>query len=334
MTASAGILCLNAGSSSLKFAWFEVRDGGLDERARFHGQVEGIGSERARWVVHEVPGEVSDGMGASSPGSSPNSATGTSAAATQAALALTGSLEAQHEAALAQVLAWLEARLGQAQPLAVAHRVVHGGTEYAAPVVLDEGVLAQLEALVPLAPLHQPHNLRPIRWLKQRHPGWRQVACFDTAFHRTQPWQAQMMPLPRALWDAGVRRYGFHGLSYQFVASRLPEVLGERLAQGRVVIAHLGVDVCARCGAQCRLDDGFYRAGRFDDGHALWRDRSGGGAAPIGAGDERGAGRTVAVQRVRAVGRVGDRFGHARVAREPRASGGAGGGVVLLPRGA
>ncbi len=247
MTASAGILCLNAGSSSLKFAWFEVRDGALDERARFHGQLEGIGSERARWVVHEVRGEVSDGMGASSPGSSPNNATGTSAAATQAALPLTGSLEAQHKAALAQVLAWLEARLGQAQPIAVAHRVVHGGTEYAAPVVVDEAVLAQLEALVPLAPLHQPHNLRPIRWLAQRHPGWRQVACFDTAFHRSQPWQAQMMPLPRALWDAGVRRYGFHGLSYQYVASRLPEVLGERLAQGRVVIAHLGngASMCA-----------------------------------------------------------------------------------------
>jgi acetate kinase len=129
---------------------------------------------------------------------------------------------------------------------AVGHRVVHGGTKYAAPVRVDPGVIAELRALVPLAPLHQPHNLAPIEAIAEGAPSIPQVACFDTAFHRAQPALAQMFALPRRLTEAGVRRYGFHGLSYEYVAGRLGELAPE-LAGGRVVVAHLGngASLCA-----------------------------------------------------------------------------------------
>jgi len=128
----------------------------------------------------------------------------------------------------------------------VGHRVVHGGTRFAAPVEVSNDVIAELEKLTPLAPLHQPHNLGPIKGIAQNAPHIRQVACFDTAFHQTQPHLAQAFALPRELSESGIRRYGFHGLSYDFVSARLREVAPDH-ANKRIVIAHLGngASLCA-----------------------------------------------------------------------------------------
>jgi acetate kinase len=139
-------------------------------------------------------------------------------------------------AALHDVLARLN---GQYNLIGAGHRVVHGGDLYAAPLVIDDTVLRELDRLVPLAPLHQPANLAGIRAIMAKRPSLPQVACFDTAFHQTQPEIARWFALPRALHDAGVKRYGFHGLSYEYVAARLPQVLG-RHADGKVIVAHLG----------------------------------------------------------------------------------------------
>ncbi len=215
------ILCLNAGSSSLKFALFAVSSAGVEGELLVRGSIDRIGLGDARLRADGVLGRRDE------------------------PLPLSGDLADQHRAALATLLSWLEA--ANDRPItAVAHRVVHGGTIYATPIVVDEEALTYLEQLVPLAPLHQPHNLRPIRTLLAHHPDWPQVACFDTAFHRTQPWLAQMMPLPRRYWEKGVRRYGFHGLSYEYVTAQLSALLGDR-ADGRVVIAHLGsgASLCA-----------------------------------------------------------------------------------------
>ncbi|MDE1152415.1 MAG: acetate/propionate family kinase [Micavibrio sp.] len=129
----------------------------------------------------------------------------------------------------------------------VAHRVVHGGRDYAAPQKLDDKVLADLEALTPLAPLHQPHNLKPAKLVMDKFPNLPQVACFDTAFHRTQPRLNQLYALPKDLTDEGVLRYGFHGSSYEYIAAVLPAIAGDDIAKGRVIVAHLGsgASVCA-----------------------------------------------------------------------------------------
>jgi len=149
-------------------------------------------------------------------------------------------------------------RLAEVQPdIAVAaagHRVVHGGTAFAAPVLVDDEVLEALQALIPLAPLHQPHNLSAIRALRTRAPGLPQIACFDTAFHRSIPARSQVLALPRAFAEAGLRRYGFHGLSYEFIAGALPEY--DRTASaGRTVVAHLGNGA-----SLCALENGRSRA--------------------------------------------------------------------------
>ena len=148
---------------------------------------------------------------------------------------------------LQAVLDWLEAQAGALRWRAVGHRVVHGGERYAEPVLLNANVLDYLQHLVPLAPLHQPHNLAAIQALAALRPDLPQVACFDTAFHRTQAKTAQMYALPRRYWDEGVKAYGFHGLSYEYVASILPLQLGHQAARGRVIIAHLGngASLCA-----------------------------------------------------------------------------------------
>jgi acetate kinase len=129
--------------------------------------------------------------------------------------------------------------------VAVGHRVVHGGEQFAAPVLVDDPILDQLEKLAPLAPLHQPHNLAPIRVIGRIAPNVAQVACFDTAFHRSQPPVSQIYALPRDLSATGVKRYGFHGLSYDYIASVLPGLVGDA-ARGRVVVAHLG-NGCSMC---------------------------------------------------------------------------------------
>jgi acetate kinase len=206
------IVVLNAGSSSLKFSLFVDRGGALEQT--LHGQVEGLFTA-PRSVARDrddvVVAERSWGNG---------TALG-------------------HDGALAHLIEMLGGHLAADRLVGVGHRVVHGGTAYAAPTKVDARVLAELRAFEPLAPLHQPHNLAPIATLLERRPELAQVACFDTAFHRTQPELAQMFGLPHALHERGVRRYGFHGLSYEYVASVLGDV-DARAAAGRTIVLHLG----------------------------------------------------------------------------------------------
>jgi acetate kinase len=214
------ILVLNAGSSSIKFQLFAVRPRDQLER-RLKGQVEGIGT-RPRLHAKNCDGSsiIEEEWTETEVG---DTAT-----------------------ALDRVLAFLRAHIGGRLPLAIGHRVVHGGPYYSKPTVVSQAVLAQLERLVPLAPLHQPNNLRPMRAILERQPNLLQVACFDTAFHRGHPDVADRFAIPEDLHAEGVRRYGFHGLSYEYIAGRLGEV-APRIAQGRVVVAHLGsgASMCA-----------------------------------------------------------------------------------------
>jgi acetate kinase len=213
------IAVVNAGSSSLKFSLFVVRDGDLVLDSR--GQVEGLGT-KPRFVATEPSGrtlaERSWGEG--------------------------GRLG--HEGAVEQLQGFLRERLADDRLVGVGHRVVHGGPDYAEPVRVDDAVLEALERLIPLAPLHQPHNLSPIRAIRARAPEVPQVVCFDTAFHRTNPEVAQRFALPEELHEAGVRRYGFHGLSYEYIASTLPGV-DPRAAAGKTIALHLGngASMCA-----------------------------------------------------------------------------------------
>jgi acetate kinase len=212
-------LVLNAGSSSLKFCVYrrpEAGAWGLEAR----GQVEGIGT---------------------APKFSAKDAAGTVLASE--------SLDAgirDVPAALDGLAAWLRGRYGGARVLGVGHRVVHGGAAYAAPVVVTPQVIEDLRALIPLAPLHQPYNLAAIEAVANRLPGVPQVTCFDTSFHRGQSPVAEMVPVPAEIRARGVQRYGFHGLSYEYIASVLREVAPE-IADGRVIVAHLGsgASLCA-----------------------------------------------------------------------------------------
>ncbi len=180
-------------------------------------------------------------------------------------------------AGLHELLTWIDAHDGAGPVAAVGHRIVHGG-DRAEPVRIDDAVLAELEALVPLAPLHQPHNLAAIRAVTEARPGLPQVACFDTSFHTTMSDLAKAVPLPR---EIGARRYGFHGISYQFIAGRLAEV-APALARGRVIVAHLGsgASLCAlhegrsidTTMGMTALDGVMMgtRPGRLDPGVMLW----------------------------------------------------------------
>ena len=212
---SSPILVLNSGSSSIKFALF-------DALSQAPAQVQGTIAELGSTTTFSARGHAGN--------------------------ALTGQLPPRaltHESALAWLFDWL--RDHQSGQLAGAgHRVVHGGEHFAEPALIDAKVIAQLERLVPLAPLHQPHNLAAIRALMTLQPDLPQVACFDTAFHRTQDTLAQNFALPRELTAGGIRRYGFHGLSYEHIAGVLPQHLGA-CADGRVIVAHLGngASLCA-----------------------------------------------------------------------------------------
>jgi acetate kinase len=206
------IVVFNAGSSSVKFAVFAVA--GTDLPPLYRGNLEGIGTD-----PHLV---VCDAGGAT-------------VADEQESLAGI----AEQEDAVHRIFAWLISQGAGMEVLAVGHRVVHGGPVYSEPVVIDGPTLEALAGFEPLAPLHQRHNLTPIRALMGERPGLTQVACFDTAFHRTAPLVAQVYALPREYLDAGVRRYGFHGSSYEYVSRALKEV-DPAAAAGRVVIAHLG----------------------------------------------------------------------------------------------
>lgn len=216
---AGAILVVNAGSSSIKFSIHDDAPGAAP--ATLRGQVEGIGVDPRL--------EASDDQGRE-----------------LVSRRLGSDRITDHEAAMGCTLEWLGEHLGEARIVAAGHRVVHGGVRFADPVVVDADVLTEIERLVPLAPLHQPHHLAAIRALARIAPNLPQVACFDTAFHRTQPHLAQTFALPRVFFDEGVRRYGFHGLSYEYVASALPDVAPE-IAEGRVVVAHLGngASLCA-----------------------------------------------------------------------------------------
>ena len=214
------ILVLNAGSSSIKFSLFAAPDAALALVAG--GQVGGLSTAPVFTAKDASGRQLAEKRW-------------------QAGVVL------GHEGALAHIVDWVKAHDRGAHRLAaVGHRVAHGGAAYTAPVRVDPGVLAGLEALVPLAPLHQPHNVAPIRTLLARAPEVPQVACFDTAMHRSNPVLAQMFALPRELDDAGVRRYGFHGLSYEYIASVLPQ-FDARAGDGRAVVLHLGngASMCA-----------------------------------------------------------------------------------------
>jgi len=212
-------LILNAGSSSVKFCVYR-RPVAERWRLEARGQIEGIGTSpqlSARDAQGEILAEnrlddwVCDGR-----------------------------------AALDALASWLRSKYSGARVLGVGHRVVHGGARYAQPVVVTQQVLAELYELVPLAPLHQPHNLAAIDTLFERMPDVPQVACFDTSFHQCQSPVAKVIPLPRDICKSELQRYGFHGLSYEYVASVLPEVAPE-IAKGRVIVAHLGsgASLCA-----------------------------------------------------------------------------------------
>jgi acetate kinase len=217
------ILVVNAGSSSVKFQVFEV-DGDGRLRRQIKGQMDGIGS---RPRLHAT-GPKGDPL---------------------AERAYPIENVPDVPAALTVAGTWLRDEL-RISPLAVGHRVVHGGPDYARPVLVDHGVIARLERFVSLAPLHQPYNLAPIRSLLNTRPTLPQVACFDTAFHRDHDALADHYAIPQQLHAEGIRRYGFHGLSYEYIAKTLPQVAPE-IAGGRVIVAHLGSGA-----SMCALKDG------------------------------------------------------------------------------
>jgi acetate kinase len=216
-------LVLNAGSSSLKFCVFN-RAGENDWQVAARGQIEGIGTsprlcaKDAQGVIlvnNSLDGTVSDG-----------------------------------HAAIDALASWLRSKWHGAHVLGIGHRVVHGGMRYGQPVLVTRQVLSHLYEVVPLAPLHQPYNLAAIDAVFERMPDVPQIACFDTGFHSSHSQVADLIPLPRGICNSGLRRYGFHGLSYEYIASVLPEVAPE-IAKGRVIVAHLGSGA-----SLCALNDG------------------------------------------------------------------------------
>ena len=207
-----GILTINAGSSSIKFALFSLAHP-ISPEAEVSGQIDGIGTNATKMVAKDRSGEkIAD-------------------------QAIAGE-QVNHDQAFDALLKWFMATHAGWQIVAVGHRVVHGGERYSQPTIVDDTVLGHLTSFIPLAPLHEPHNVAGIRALQALLPGVPQIACFDTAFHRSQPDVAQTFGLPRALSAEGIKRYGFHGLSYEFIARALPQY--SHRANGRVVVAHLG----------------------------------------------------------------------------------------------
>jgi len=218
------VLVLNAGSSSIKFSAFELAGAELSPLVK--GQVEGLHTA-PRFVARDARGE------------------------TVAEKRWDAGTRLGHDQALEHLAQFLRGYRGRYELIAVGHRVTHGGVKYRGSVRIDAAILADLDQLSPLAPLHQPHNLTPVRLLQKQRPDLPQVACFDTAFHTTAPVVAQMFALPQELTEAGVRRYGFHGLSYEYIASVLPQ-FDAHAANGKTVVLHLGngASMCAMAGGK------------------------------------------------------------------------------------
>ena len=215
------LLVINAGSSSIKFAIYQQDASSKPLIANASGQIDGIGNQPDFRIQNHLGFVLINRK-------------------------LSINKAHDHASAIKLIFNWLWVYLADGILLAVGHRVVHGGQHYSAPVLINETVLAELETLIPLAPLHQPHNLATIRALLDIKPSLPQVACFDTAFHHTQPQVAQRFALPHHFIDEGIRRYGFHGLSYEYIASVLPS-LDPALTNARVIVAHLGsgASLCA-----------------------------------------------------------------------------------------
>lgn len=215
------LLVINAGSSSIKFAVYQRDASSSQLVADAAGQIEGIGNQ-PNFKVKNNHGVI------------------------LVERKLSADEARDHTGAVTIIRTWLQGYFAGGTLLAVGHRVVHGGQHYLAPVLIDARILKDLENLIPLAPLHQPHNLSAIRAFQEIMPNLPQVACFDTAFHRTQPAVAKHFALPRHFFDEGVRHYGFHGLSYEYIASVLP-TLEPSLADARIIVAHLGngASLCA-----------------------------------------------------------------------------------------
>src|SRR5271169_2402255 len=211
---------INAGSSSVKFSFYE------GERRILAGQVDGIGTRPSASAIGPDGEKLDPPDLGTTPPTVPSEV-------------------------LPAVLPWTRERLGARRLAALGHRVVHGGLRHSRPARVTPELLAELESLVPLAPLHEPHNLAPIKLAMTLNPGLPQVACFDTAFHRTAPEVEQAFALPYSFFEEGIRRYGFHGLSYEYIASVLPQQAPE-IANGRVVVAHLG-NGCSACAMRNRV---------------------------------------------------------------------------------
>ncbi|MBR0973111.1 MULTISPECIES: acetate/propionate family kinase [Bradyrhizobium] len=258
------ILVVNAGSSSVKFQIYSIEgEGAL--RQQLKGQIDGIGS-RPRLRASGASGDP------------------------LADRAYPIETVPDVPAAMDIAGAWLRDEL-RIQPIAVGHRVVHGGPDYDRPIRIDHGVVTRLERFIALAPLHQPHNLAPIRSILANFPALPQVACFDTAFHRTHSAVADHYAIPHQLHAEGVRRYGFHGLSYEYIAKSLPKI-APKIANGRVIVAHLGsgASMCAiRGGRSVESTMGFTaldglpmgtRPGQIDPGVVLYLISEKGMSAP------------------------------------------------------
>jgi acetate kinase len=224
--AQKGLKCvvvINAGSSSIKFSLLTGLDSGT-LRSIAHGEIEAIGTAPHFFAEDSHGQRLGDRRWDS---------------------------RTSHEDLLGHLIAWIESHLGPNRLTAAGHRVAHGGLSYTAPRLVTADVLADLRALIPLAPLHQPHNLAPIEALAARHPGLPQVACFDTAFHATNSRVSRIYGLPAALTDEGVWRFGFHGLSYEYIAGELQKI-DSNSAAGRVIVAHFGsgASMCALVGGK------------------------------------------------------------------------------------
>jgi acetate kinase len=255
------ILTLNAGSSSIKFALF-ARSTEISQQPELVGQIDGIGAtgQAAHIKIKDAAGATLDDsdLELDLPGKTP------------------------HQAALGLLVDWLHGHEAGWSIAGVGHRVVHGAQQFSQPVVLNTAMVDALRGFIPLAPLHQPHNLAGIDALGAALPGVPQVACFDTAFHRSQPELAQLFALPRAITAEGVRRYGFHGLSYEYIAEALPRHIDPAQARGRVIVAHLGngASMCAMHGLKSQAStmgftavDGLMmgtRTGNLDPGVLLY----------------------------------------------------------------
>ncbi len=259
------ILTLNAGSSSVKFAVFEAKK---QPGLLIKGQVEGIGSD-ARMKIKGGDGSILDEQDLDE-----------------------GAIRSPGDA-LATILDASAKHAGNATITSVGHRIVHGGVSFDKPVLLNDACVAQLKALTPFAPLHQPHNLAGVAAAQAAFPDAPQIACFDTAFHRSHPWVNDTFALPRKLYDRGVRRFGFHGLSYEYISQKLDEI-APFYQDGNVVVAHLGngASMCAvRDGQSIGSTMGFSaldglpmgtRCGQLDPGAVLYlMDQMGMSAAEI-----------------------------------------------------